>query len=86
MGAHSLFVDGNTYPIKPVSKPQLVNGLVNSFYELKPDLVQMIKEAKTVGVALQWSYAAPVFLGFEGMEVGNGRTKLLGYLALFEPA
>ena len=82
MGAHSLFVDDKTHPIEASLKAHLVNGLVNIVYDLDSNLIDKIKRATTVGIALQWVYGAPMFLGFSGMEIGEGRSKLLGYLAL----
>ena len=36
--------------------------------------------AQRIGVALQFNYDAPVFLGFDGMPIADGRDKLLGFM------
>ena len=86
MLAHSLFVDDGAHPIEPFGEPQLINGMVNCFYGLTPELLEMIKKAKTVGVALQWTRQAPVFLGFNYMEIEGGRSLLLGLPVLVQQA
>jgi hypothetical protein len=60
---------------------KLVNGWINATYRLTPDLVRQISSAKSVGVAFQAAYGAPMFLGFAGMELGDSRQKLAGLLA-----
>jgi len=84
MKAHSLFVDDQAYPLELDFKPHLLNGLVNCMYSLNSDLIAKIKAAKEVGIAMQWAYGAPIFLGFNGMQVEEGRSKLRGYLALHD--
>lgn len=82
MEAHSIFIDDNVHEVTPGIKPYLLNGLVNCVYDISPELLAKIKEAREVGVAMQWSYDAPMFLGFQDMEVEEGRSKLRGYFAL----
>ncbi len=82
MEAHSIFIDDKTHEVTPGFKPYLLNGLVNCVYDISSELLAKIKEAGEVGVAMQWNYGAPLFLGFQGMEVEEGRSKLRGYFAL----
>ena len=82
-GAQSLFVDDQSFPITSLKDgpTKRVNGWINAQYRLTPDLIQRISSAKSVGVAFQMAYDAPMFLGFIGMELGDGRQKLAGLLA-----
>jgi len=82
-GAQSLFIDNRVLPIASlkVRPPELVNGWINAMYRLSPDLVKQISSAESVGVAFQKTYDAPAFLGFNRMELSEGREKLAGLLA-----
>lgn len=83
LGAQSVMIDGNLFPISSarVMKPKLINGWVNAAYALNGDLLGRIIAAKTVGIAFQAMFGAPVFLGFDGLELESGRQKLVGFLA-----
>lgn len=83
MGAHSLLLDGEPYPISDqrVGPAALQNGLVNVGYALTEELVLKLVAATSVGVALQFFHGAPLFLGFDGMALGEGREKIRGLLA-----
>jgi hypothetical protein len=81
--AQSLMIDHKAIPIshlrqRPVT---LQNGWINAMYNLSSDLIDKIKTAKTVGIAFQALYGAPTYMGFDGMELGDGRQKLAGLLA-----
>lgn len=83
--AHSLVIDDDEYI--PISRYQeghtkLVNGWINAEYILSEDLLQKIGKARSVGVAMQATYGAPIFMGFTGMEFDEGRIKLPGLLDL----
>ena len=72
----------NSHPAKfRTGKATLVNGWVNASYKLTPELVNKIKSAQTVGVAFQGAYGAPMFLGFNRMEIAEGRQKLTGFIS-----
>lgn len=81
-GAQSLMIDGEAIPLSHLREGEvtLENGLVNALYNLTPDLIGKIKHAKTVGIAFQLVYGAPLFLGFDHMIVGDGRPKLEGFI------
>jgi hypothetical protein len=79
MPAHSILIDGQVYPVNASSK-QIQNGLFNVTYNLSPREISALRRAESVGVALRFSYEAPVFLGFEGMLVADGKQKLIGIL------
>ena len=53
LGAQSLMIDEKPIPISHLreGRPTLLNGWVNAYYKLTPDLVERIKLAKTVGIA-----------------------------------
>lgn len=79
MSAHSLLIDDQVYPINAVSK-QIQNGLFNVEYKLSTREISALRRAENVGVSIRFSYQAPVFFGFQGMRVGDGRQKLIGTL------
>jgi hypothetical protein len=60
--------------------PELHNGWINVEFSLDDRLLAIIQQAKTVGVAFQLFDGAPIFLGFEGMDFGDGAKKLPGFL------
>jgi hypothetical protein len=81
MAAISLLIDGTPIPIATQLSdgPKLVNGWINVMFSLNGKLLAAIQRAKTVGVSFQISYGTPMFLGFEGMEFGDGAKKLPGF-------
>jgi hypothetical protein len=83
MGSQSLLIDGNPIPIAQLrTQPQrLEKGWLHADYRLTPELVQKLRMAKTVGIAFQFAPGAPMFLGFNGMELEEGRSKLNGLIA-----
>lgn len=82
MAATSLLIDGTPIPIATQLSdgPKLVNGWINVMFSLNETFLSVIRRAKTVGVSFQFSYGAPIFLGFDGMEFGEGAKKLPGFL------
>jgi hypothetical protein len=83
LGAQSLMIDERPVPISHLrqGKATLLNGWVNAYYALTPDLADKIKSAKTVGIAFQAIYGAPMFMGFDYMEIADGRQKLAGFIS-----
>ena len=79
LNAHSLYIDGNYYPIKSTFK-EILNGWYNSYYVLTAEQIRAISNSKEVGVVLQFMYSSPVFLGFQNMPFTGARDKLLGVL------
>ena len=80
MPAHSLLVDGQVYRIQPIDK-SITNGWFNGTYNLSLPQVNALRKAAEVGVALQFNYDAPVFLGFDDMPIDTkGKQNLLGIL------
>jgi hypothetical protein len=79
MPAHSLLIDGEAYPVTASSK-RIQNGLFNVIFNLSSRERSALRKAENVGVAVQLTYQAPVFLGFDRMPVTDGRQKLLGIL------
>jgi hypothetical protein len=79
MPAHSLLIDDKVYPINASSK-EIRNGLFNGAYNLSPREILALRKAQRVGLALRFTYEAPVFLGFQDMPVAEGREKLVGIL------
>jgi hypothetical protein len=82
MKAISLAINGDLTPIADhlISGPDVVNGWINTSFMLDERLLNSIRGAKTVGIAFQYAYEAPVFLGFDDMNFGDGAKKLPGFL------
>ena len=82
MKAISLAINGDLIPIADhlISGPEVVNGWINTSFLLDERLLNGIRGAKTVGIAFQYSYEAPVFLGFDDMNFGDGAKRLPGFL------
>jgi len=84
MGSQSLLINGEPIPIwnLKTGPARLHNAWVNAEYRLTPELLQRIRAAKTVGIAFQFYDGAPLFLGFDRMEISaEGRKKLEGLVA-----
>jgi hypothetical protein len=79
MSAPSLQIDKQLYHLDEVSK-SIRNGWFNGIYNLSIQEIEALRNAQQVGVTLQFSYDAPVFLGFQGMPIRGGREKLLGFI------
>lgn len=79
MRAHTLVIDDANYPLKPVRR-EIKNEWFNGSYELTLAQVRSIGRAASVGVMLQHSRQAPMFLGFNHMEVGEGAGRLRSFL------
>jgi len=83
MGAQSLMIDRQPIPIAHLQtrRTEIVNGWVNAMYLLTPDLIQRIRAARSVGIAYQPAYDSPLFMGFDRMELADGRQKMAGLIA-----
>lgn len=82
MKSMSLFINDEAISIaeRRLSGPELHNGWINAVFLLDDSLLAIIQRAKTVGVAFQFLDGAPIFLGFQGMDFGDGAKKLPGFL------
>jgi hypothetical protein len=58
------------------------NGMINFTYRVDPGLMAAISKASLVGVGLQPSVQAKVFLGFDGVPFGDGAKKLPGLISV----
>ena len=78
MKAFSIVIDGNPIPIPTTQreKPGIHNGWINMAFSLDKDLVSKLFNATTLGIYFQYSYGAPVFLGFDSMDFSDGLKKL----------
>ncbi len=59
------------------------HGMINATYVLDDGLLAKIASAKRLGIMLQWSENAPIFLGFDSMPFEEGAEKLPGLLAIY---
>jgi hypothetical protein len=84
LNAHSLLINGKLVGIteQRLKPTTLLNGWINAQYLLSDELISRIMAAQTVGIAMQAVHNAPVFMGFDGMEFGEGREKLAGLVNL----
>jgi len=78
MKAQSLLLDSQQVPFKVHlhQPPTIANGWVNATYSLNSEILDRIDDASSVGFAFQYSYESPMFLGFQGMELGSAKAKL----------
>ena len=83
MPAQSLLIDDEAIPMeRRIDMPAVAkNGWINVSYELDRELIVRLLRADRVGVAFQNVHGHPLFLGFNGMELGQGRDKLRGLLS-----
>lgn len=69
----------NAYRVSRVND----HGLINLIYLVPPGVLEKLHHAMTVGLCLQFSEEAPVFLGFNNLPFVEGAAKLPGLLALY---
>ncbi len=82
MPSWSVFVDERAIPLpNPGIPPKLINGLINVDFELTDEIVKAVPKARSVGVAAQYAYDAPSFLGFSNMSFVEGKQKYYGLLS-----
>lgn len=79
MRAHTLVIDGKHQALKPVRR-EIKNGWFNGSYELTLEQVRAIGRSGAIGVILQHSREAPMFLGFNHMEIGEGAARVRSFL------
>ena len=78
MKSYSLFINDTAIPLSGhvVGPPVLVNGWINVAFSLDKKLLTAIRNAKDVGVALQFAYNSSTFAGFDDMDFSEGAKKL----------
>lgn len=83
MSAQSLFIDSQPIPIaeRRIKGPTEENGWINVAYSLSQELTKRLLKAKTTGIAFQYSYEAPLFLGFDGLDFTMAKEKFSGLIA-----
>jgi len=80
MRALSLTLNERQFELTPYLKGEVeeVNGWINATFDLSPQYWTNIKNATDIGVMFQFSYDAPVFLGFQGMPLDGAKHFLSG--------
>jgi hypothetical protein len=80
MRALSLALDDQRFELTEYLKGNVeeVNGWINATFDLSKHHWTMIKRSENIGVMFQFSYEAPIFLGFEGMPLKEARSIILG--------
>jgi hypothetical protein len=80
MRAISIEIDSETYPFGDylIELPTIVNGWVNATFRLPETFWAAIKRGDSLGVMFQFSYEAPVFLGFSGMPLQGAINLMAG--------
>jgi len=83
MHADSIFVDDQVIHISDqmMIGPTMSNGLITAMIVLNDRIVESLRSASSVGIAFQYSYDAPAFLGFQAMDFTTGREQFQGLLS-----
>jgi hypothetical protein len=85
MDVDRLVIDDELLPLKAFRVSRIDDhGLINSTYLMPPGVLEKLYQAKMVGLCLQFSEDAPVFLGFDNLPFTEGAAKLPGLLALYD--
>lgn len=82
---HSLMINGKAQPIAP-DKLQVVNGQLNSTFQISWLNAVAISQAESVGHAMQISPDAPTFIGYQIEIDGRSRQKVQGFMEACRPA
>jgi hypothetical protein len=80
MRAYSLMLDDRQFRINDRldGDIEVRNGWINASFDLSAEHWTALKNAQTIGVMFQFSFDAPVFLGFDGMPLKEARNFLAG--------
>jgi hypothetical protein len=78
MQSVSIFINSKAIPVEKYmwSKPIISNNVLTVYMTLPQELMLAIINSESIGVAFQFAYDAPFFLGFEGMNSSDGKEKL----------
>jgi hypothetical protein len=84
MQSVSMFLNSKQIPIEKIiwTKPLVINNIATVYVTLPVELLNSLTKSESIGVAYQYAYKAPVFIGFDGMELSNGREKIDNILKL----
>jgi len=77
--AHTISFDENNFRLSPTHKG-ITNGMINLGFKLSQKQLTTLMQASSIGVMVQGSYEAGIFLGIEGMPFESGKAKFLGLL------
>ena len=78
--AHSIFVDGRSYPIQPATK-KISNNWFNGIYVLSRDQIAAMYRSKSVGLIIRPAYDSPMFLGFDYLPINTQDQRTKSYLS-----
>ena len=84
MQSVSIFTNSKTIPIEKYmwSKALIANNTLTAYMTLPTDLLVTLINSESIGVAFQYAHDAPFFLGFEGMNLSEGKDKLENIIKL----
>ena len=85
MPSHSLLLDGKPTRVELASRKTIENGWFNVMFKLTSTTIKALSAAQTVGFAVQGSSTAGIFLGYDGIPFGDGRSKFLGLINNCKP-
>ncbi len=80
MRAISIGLDQKIYPFAEflIGEPEIINGWLNAYFRVPKKYWSEIKSSEEMGVFFQFSYEAPVFLGFGSMPLTKGKDMMAG--------
>lgn len=80
----SLFINSKQIPIEKHvwTKPLVINNIATVYMTLPQELLNSLIKSDSIGIAYQYALNAPVFLGFDGMNLSNGKEKIENILKL----
>jgi hypothetical protein len=84
MKSISLFLNSKQIPVEKHvwTKPLIINKNATIYMTLPPEMLRSLIKADSIGIAYQYSFNAPVFLGFDEMNLTNGKEKIENILKL----
>jgi hypothetical protein len=78
-----LFLDHSPIRLdRQLVRKEIKNGMINLVYRVDSNLMTAISRAKFVGVGLQPTAEAKVFLGFDSMAFREGAMKMPGLISV----
>jgi hypothetical protein len=84
MQSVSMFLNSKQIPIEKYTwgKPLIINNIATVYTSLPQETLSALIKSESIGIAYQYAYNAPVFIGFDEMDLLSGKEKIENIIKL----
>jgi hypothetical protein len=84
MQSVSMFLNSKQIPIERYTwgKPLIINNTATVYTSLPQETLSALLKSESIGIAYQYAYNAPVFIGFDEMDLLSGKEKIENIIKL----